>query len=114
MGLGGFPLPSRSVKVTRTPPRRFSSMFLAASFVQPDYRRMTKKNRVALAPFEPGQIWKLDGSRVEIGMVGKLLVHYRHFREKTPRVPTSLASKVKLEAFLRENKATLVGASRPQ
>jgi hypothetical protein len=84
-------------------------MFLADGLLQPDHDDMTKKNRAALVPFQPGQICKLDGSQVEIGMVGKLLVHYRHYRSKTYGVPTSLASKAPLEAFLRRRKATLVG-----
>jgi hypothetical protein len=70
---------------------------------------MMKKNRVPLPPFQTGQIWELEGSNVQIGMVGKLLVHYRHYRNKTHRVPTSLSSKAQLEAFLREKKAVLVG-----
>ncbi len=89
-------------------------MFLADGLVQSDYDAMRKKNRVALAPFQPGQVWKLAGSKVEIGMVGKLLVHYRHYRDKAGRAPTSLTSKAQLEDFLREKKATLVGAYRPR
>ena len=77
--------------------------------VPPDSDDMTKTKRVILAPFQPGQVWKLDGSKVEIGLVGKLLVHYRHYRNKAQRVPTLLASKAQLEAFLRRQKATLVG-----
>ena len=70
---------------------------------------MMKKNRVPLTPFETGQVWEMEGSNLKIGMVGKLLVHYRHYRNNTHRVPISLASKTELEAFLREKKATLVG-----
>jgi hypothetical protein len=69
---------------------------------------MLEKRRITLTPFQSGQVWKLADSNVQIGLVGKLLVHYRHYRAKQPRVPTSLTSKVKLEKFLRENQATLV------
>jgi len=68
-----------------------------------------KKNSVPLTPFQTGQVWELDDSKVQISMVGKLLVHYRHYRNKAHRVPTSLASKIELEAFLREKNAILGG-----
>ena len=86
-------------------------MFLADGLVPPEYHNMTKKNPVALVPFQPGQVWELDGSKVEIGLVGKLLVHYRHYRNKTHGVPTSLASKTQLGAFLRKQKAILAGGA---
>lgn len=70
---------------------------------------MMKKNRMPLAPFQTGQVWELEGSNVQIGMVGKLLVHYKHYRNKTHRAPISLSSKTQLEEFLREKKAVLVG-----
>jgi hypothetical protein len=69
---------------------------------------MIDKSVITLKPFEAGQVWKLADSNVKIGLVGKLLVHYRHYRAKHPRVPTSLTSKMKLEKFLRENRAILV------
>ena len=69
---------------------------------------MVEKRLIPLEPFQPGQVWALADSSVQIGLVGKLLVHYKHYKTKWPRVPTSLSSKVTLEKFLRENRATLV------
>ncbi len=69
---------------------------------------MLDKGLITLKPFKFGQVWELQDSSVHIGLVGKLLVHYKHFRTKRPRVPTTLTSKVALEKFLRENRATLV------
>lgn len=69
---------------------------------------MLAERHITLKPFQSGQVWELEGSTVQIGLVGKLLVHYRHYRTKQPRVPTTLTSKVKLEKYLRENRATLV------
>jgi len=69
---------------------------------------MLQKNRIPLKPFQPGQVWELEDSNVQIGLVGKRLVHYKHYRVKQPRVPTSLSSKTALEKYLRDNKATLV------
>jgi hypothetical protein len=68
-----------------------------------------KKTSRPLTDFQTGQIWELEGSNVQIGLVGKLLVHYKHYRNNTHRVPTSLSSKVQLQKFLRAKKAILVG-----
>jgi hypothetical protein len=69
---------------------------------------MMQKKRIPLQPFQTGQVWELEGSNVRIGIVGKLLVHYKHYRVTHPRVPTSLAAKTQLEKFLRQNKAILL------
>ena len=68
---------------------------------------MMDKRLIAPKAFQSGQVWELADSSVQIGLVGKTLVHYKHYRTKQLRVPTSLISKVKLEKFLRENRATL-------
>jgi hypothetical protein len=59
-------------------------------------------------PFELGQVWKMDDSRLEIGLVGRTLVHYRHFKEPTFRSPTQLSAKAALEKFLKKHNAILV------
>jgi len=69
---------------------------------------MLDKRLITPKPFQSGQVWELPDSSVQIGLVGRLLVHYKHYKTKQPRVPTSLTSKVKLEKFLRENRAILV------
>jgi hypothetical protein len=66
------------------------------------------KRLITPKPFQSGQVWKLPDSSVQIRLVGKLLVHYKHYKTKQPRVQTSLTSKVNLEKFLRENRAILV------
>ena len=66
------------------------------------------KTRTPLAVLQTGQVWELEGSKVQISMVGKLLVHYRHSRAKAQRVPISLSSIADLQAFLLEKKAILV------
>ena len=71
---------------------------------------MMKKGRIPFEPFQSGQVYELETSSVLIGQVGKLLVHYKHYRGKDPRGPTSLSAKTQLEKFLREKKAVLVQA----
>ena len=69
---------------------------------------MLEERHITLKPFQSGQVWQLADSSVQIGIVGKLLVHYRHSKPKQLRVRTSLTSKVNLEEFLRKNRAVLV------
>jgi len=67
-----------------------------------------QKSRAPLPPFATGQIWQLENSRLQIGTIGKTLVHYKHFRGTTVRSPVSLTGKATLEKFLIENDAVLV------
>jgi len=69
---------------------------------------MKQKSRIPLQPFESGQIWQLEDSNLQIGLVGKTLVHYKHYKGNTKRAPISLAGKTVLEKYLREKKAVLV------
>ena len=72
---------------------------------------MTKKIRFPLSPLHPlqvGHVWELRDSFLRIGEVGKRLVHYRQYKGKEPRGPSSLSSKRDLEKFLTVNKAILV------
>jgi len=69
---------------------------------------MKKKLRSALKPFEPGQIWEVENSCLQIGQVGKTLVHYKRYKGKSRGVPTSLSGIKDLEKYLIANKAVLV------
>ena len=50
----------------------------------------------------------MEDSNVRIGLIGKTLVHYKHFKGTTLRAPVSLTPKRALEKFLIEKKAVLV------
>jgi hypothetical protein len=63
-----------------------------------------------LQPFQTGQVWEMEDSFLRIGDVGKLLVHYRHYRGKDPKGPLALTGKRDLEKYLTKNKAVLVQA----
>ena len=67
-----------------------------------------RKNRVSLQPFEGGQIWQMEGSQLEIGLIGKTLVHYKHYKGEMKRSPVSLLNKDALERFLQDRQAVLV------
>ncbi|HEY6169456.1 MAG TPA: hypothetical protein VI454_15550 [Verrucomicrobiae bacterium] len=67
-----------------------------------------------LPAFQDGQIWELAESEIHIGMVGKRLVHYKHYRNAIKRAPVSLANQQALGDYLIAQKAVLVqGCSQP-
>lgn len=62
-----------------------------------------------------GQVWQLGDSRIEVGFVGRTLVHYRQVKGTMPRPATQLSSQLSLEKELKAGKAVLLdeAASRP-
>ena len=50
----------------------------------------------------------MEDSNVRIGLIGKTLVHYKHFKGTTLRAPVSLAAKTTLEEFLIDRGTTLL------
>lgn len=71
-------------------------------------KNKTRKNPVLLQPFQSGQIWQMEDSHLEIGLIGKTLVHYKHYKGVMKRSPVSLLNKDALAKFLLENQAVLV------
>jgi hypothetical protein len=57
--------------------------------------------------FQSGQVWELEDSSIQIGVIDEFLVHYKHYKGSKPRGPTSMASKTQLEQLLREKNAIL-------
>ena len=70
-------------------------------------KNKSRKNRVVLQPFESGQVWQMEGSQLEIRLIGKTLVHYKHYKGEMKRSPVSLLNKDALEKFLLANQAVL-------
>jgi len=58
-------------------------------------------------PLETGQLWRMAEGNLQVGMVGKLLVHYKFGKPDAVRVPNSCASIKTIEAFLKAKKAVL-------
>ncbi len=50
----------------------------------------------------------MENSNVHIGLIGKTLVHYKHYKGDVQRAPVSLAGKLVLEKYLIEKEAVLV------
>ena len=72
--------------------------------------KKTVNRRSSRPEFVDGQVWQLEGSRIQIAMVGKTLVHYKHFQGELKRAPVTIANKRSLEEFLVTEKAVLARA----
>src|SRR5690242_13867400 len=67
-----------------------------------------RKTRTLVPPFQSGQIWQMGDANLEIGLVGKRLVHYKHYKAQAKRPPTLLSGKATLERFLQKQRAVLL------
>jgi len=67
-------------------------------------------NNVALAD---GQVWRMAELNLKVGMVGKLLVHYKLAKPNAVRVPNLVGSIATIEKFLKKNKAVLEEVAAP-
>lgn len=74
--------------------------------------KRTVNRRGGCQPFVDGQVWQLEGSRIQIAMVGKTLVHYKHFQGELKRAPVSIANKRSLEEYLLSEKAVLAKTAK--
>jgi hypothetical protein len=63
--------------------------------------------------FECGQVWQMADSSLRIGLVGKRLVHYKHYNLKIKRPSVLLSNKAVLERFLQERQAVLLPEAPP-
>ena len=64
--------------------------------------------RIHLQPLEAGQIWRMAEATLQVGMVGKLLVHYKLGKPNAVRVANSCNGIKTIEKYLKAHKAVLV------
>lgn len=69
--------------------------------------------RARMEPLADGQVWHMVDSRMQVDLVGKLLVHYKLGKHGAVRVSNSIGSKTNVEKFLKKNKAILVRKCAP-
>ena len=56
---------------------------------------------------QQGQVWQFNDSFIQIGIVGRTLVHYKHFRGNAKRAGNLLMVITAMEKHLAENRAVL-------
>ena len=64
--------------------------------------------RISLQPLEAGQVWQMPEMNLQVGMVGKLLVHYKLAKPDAVRIPNHCSGITTVEKYLKKNKAVLV------
>jgi hypothetical protein len=64
--------------------------------------------RVRQKPLEAGQLWRMADANLQVGAVGKLLVHYKLGKPNAIRVANSCNGIKTIEKYLKANKAVLV------
>ena len=55
----------------------------------------------------------MGDANLEIGLVGKRLVHYKHYKAQAKRPPTQLSGIGVLERFLQKHRAVLLSDAAP-
>ena len=64
--------------------------------------------RLRPQPLAAGQLWRMAGANLQVGMVGKLLVHYKLGKPDAVRIANSCSGIKTIEKYLKANKAVLV------
>jgi len=65
-------------------------------------------SRLPMPPLEAGQIWQMKELNLQVGLVGKLLVHYKLAKPDAVRVANSVGGRSTVEKYLKTNKAVLI------
>jgi hypothetical protein len=71
-------------------------------------RNIKPSRRARQQPLEAGQVWQMAEANLQVGMVGKLLVHYKLGKPNAIRVANSCNGIKTIEKYLKANKAVLV------
>jgi hypothetical protein len=67
--------------------------------------------RARMEPLADGQVWHMPELRMQVDLVGKLLVHYKLAKHNAVRIPNSIGSITSINKFLKKNKAVLLPAA---
>jgi hypothetical protein len=70
-------------------------------------KKIKSPPRIGQQPLAAGQLWRMAGADLRVGMVGKLLVHYKLGRPNAVRVPNSCNCIKTIEKYLKTKKAVL-------
>jgi len=73
-----------------------------------------KPKRAALRPLATGQIWRVGEQNLQVGMIGKLLVHYKLAAPNAVRISNSVGGRTAVEKYLKTNRAVLLKTVDPE
>jgi len=69
--------------------------------------KMKSPRRTRQQPLAAGQLWRMAEGNLQVGMVGKLLVHYKLGKPNAVRVPNSCNCIKTIEKYMKAKKAVL-------
>jgi hypothetical protein len=70
-------------------------------------KKIKSLHRIVQPPLAAGQLWRMAEADLRVGMVGKLLVHYKLGKPNAVRVPNSCNLIRAIEKYLKAKKAVL-------
>ena len=70
-------------------------------------KKIKAPRRIVQPSLAAGQLWRMEGADLRVGMVGKLLVHYKLGKPDVVRVPNSINLIKTVEKYLKAKKAAL-------
>ena len=73
-----------------------------------------KPKRAALRPLATGQIWRVGEQNLQVGLIGKLLVHYKLAAPNAVRISNSVGGRSAVEKYLKTNRAVLLKTVDPE
>jgi hypothetical protein len=66
------------------------------------------KRTAGTVPLETGQVWRVGEQNLQVGLIGKLLVHYKLAAPNAVRISNSVGGRTAVEKYLKTNKAVLL------
>jgi hypothetical protein len=69
--------------------------------------KISPSRRIHSHALVTGQVWRMPGANLQVGMIGKLLVHYKLGKPDAIRVPNSCNAIKTIEKYLKTHKAVL-------
>ncbi len=66
--------------------------------------------RKRLQPLETGQVWRMPGLNLQVGLVGKLLVHYKLAAPNAVRIANSVGGRAAVEKYLKRTRPSSPGS----
>jgi hypothetical protein len=70
-------------------------------------KKIKPASRNVQPPLEAGQLWRMPEANLLVGMVGRLLVHYKLGKPNAIRTANSCNSIKSVEKYLKANNAVL-------
>ncbi len=79
---------------------------------KPKVKPAAKLKPAGLVPLATGQIWRVGEQNLQVGLIGKLLVHYKLAAPNAVRISNSVGGRTAVEKYLKTNKAVLLKTVR--